>query len=111
MGKKIKKAFKKVVKVAISPITAPTKAVAKAVTKAIQGPKPKDMSGALEAQTAAQQAQYDQGIQAQRDAAADLSLDNVADIRVGDDAESAFDRTRRKRKPGGSLASQLGIGV
>lgn len=100
MGKKVKKVFKKVTKIVTSPV--------KAVTKAIRGP---DMSGALKAQTAAQQAQYDQGIQAQRDAAADLSLDNVADIRVGDAAESAFDRTRRKRKPGGSLASQLGIGV
>lgn len=111
MGKKVKKAFKKVVKVAISPITAPTKAVAKAVSKVIQGPKPKDMSGALEAQTAAQQAQYDRNLQAQRDAAADLSIENVADVRVGAAADASQDRLRRKRKPGTSLASQLGIGV
>lgn len=113
MGKKVKKSIKKVTKkvtkVALSPITAPTKAV----MKAIQGPKPKDMSKSIAAQAAAEEERYVATMQAQRDAAADLSLDNVADIRVGDAAENmtALDNPLRKKRKGTSLSSQLGIGV
>lgn len=55
--------------------------------------------------------QYANAMQAQRDSATDLSLENVADIRTGDAAKStAQDSNLRKRKKG-SVSSQLGINV
>lgn len=98
MGKKIKKAVKKV-----------TKGVSKALGS-LTGSKA--MSSSMKAQEAAQRAAAASALQAQRDAAANLSTENVADIRTGDaaDAVGTESSLRRKKRPG-ALSAQLGINL
>lgn len=65
----------------------------------------------MKAQSAAQAQQASALLQQQRDMQANLTTDNVADIRSGADAlETSDKRKRPMSKQGRSLSAQLGIG-
>lgn len=65
----------------------------------------------MKAQSAAQAQQASALLQQQRDMQADLTTDNVVDVRSGADAlETSDKRKRPMSKQGRSLSAQLGIG-
>ena len=106
MGKKIKKVVKKGTKGLMGGATKLASKAFGSLTGA------EAMSSSMKAQEASQRAAAASALQAQRDAVANLSTENVADIRTGDAAvavgtESAL---RRKKRPG-ALSAQLGINL